>query len=131
MSKDASKTTKNRARKRINNPKPEPKETALKWVFVFTPFLLSLIFMLIKWISQGFVALPGIKWNDEVQVSFYSTTELGNGIHMFGFMCYSLSNIGTNLKSLNYQHTVNHSITNYGTTLMIWPILFPVRRYCS
>ena len=65
MSKDASKTTKNRARKRINNPKPEPKETALKWVFVFTPFLLSLIFMLIKWISQGFVALPGIKWNDE------------------------------------------------------------------
>ncbi len=65
MSKDASKTTKKRARKRINNPKPEPKEIALKWVFVITPLLLSLIFMLIKWISQGFVALPGIKWNDE------------------------------------------------------------------
>ena len=65
MSKNVSRTTKNKAKKRINNPKAEPKEIALKWLFVCTPFLLSLLFMLIKWIAQGYVALPGIKWNDE------------------------------------------------------------------
>ena len=37
----------------------------LKILFVATPFLLSLFFMAIKWISQGYAAFPGIKWNDE------------------------------------------------------------------
>ena len=45
MNKKVSKTTKNKAKRRINNPKPEPKELVLKWLFVFTPFILSLLFI--------------------------------------------------------------------------------------
>ncbi len=77
MNKKVSKTTKNKAKRRINNPKPEPKELVLKWLFVFTPFILSLLFMFIKWVAQGYVALPGIKWNDEAAyiklIETYST----------------------------------------------------------
>ena len=40
-------------------------ELALKIGFIIMPLLLSLLIMIPKWISQGFVALPGVKWNDE------------------------------------------------------------------
>lgn len=37
----------------------------LSVAFVITPLILSLILMIIQWAIQGFVALPGVKWNDE------------------------------------------------------------------
>ena len=43
----------------------DAKAIVLKILFICTPLILSLIFMIIKWISQGYAALPGIKWNDE------------------------------------------------------------------
>ena len=43
----------------------DTKEIVLKVLFICTPIILSLVFMIIKWISQGYAALPGIKWNDE------------------------------------------------------------------
>jgi len=48
-----------------NDAYPLQKDWILKVVFILTPFLLSFVFMAGKWISQGFVALPSIKWNDE------------------------------------------------------------------
>ena len=44
---------------------PESKALLFKILFVLTPVILSLLFMCIKWIASGCVALPGIKWNDE------------------------------------------------------------------
>ncbi|MCR4647611.1 MAG: hypothetical protein K5776_00885 [Lachnospiraceae bacterium] len=37
----------------------------LRIVFILTPFILSFVLMAVKWLSQGYAALPGIKWNDE------------------------------------------------------------------
>ena len=51
--------------KKSSSRKQNMSDLPLKICFVLTPFLLSFLFMAIKWISQGYVALPGIKWNDE------------------------------------------------------------------
>ena len=49
--------------KKINTP---DKMTLLFAVlFSLTPVIISVLLMTIKWISQGFVALPSVKWNDE------------------------------------------------------------------
>lgn len=37
----------------------------LKIVFVLTPIISSMVLMIIQWILQGYIALPGVKWNDE------------------------------------------------------------------
>ena len=37
----------------------------LSLVLIFTPVIISLFIMVIKWLVQGYVALPGPKWNDE------------------------------------------------------------------
>lgn len=54
------------------------KATVLKVFFICTPLILSIVFMIIKWISQGYVALPGIKWNDEAVYIKLIETYSGN-----------------------------------------------------
>lgn len=41
------------------------KNIALSVLFTLAPVIVSLTLMAIKWISQGYVAFPGMKWNDE------------------------------------------------------------------
>ena len=65
MSKKETEKKKIKGRNKAGKGKRDVKETVLKVLFICTPLILSLIFMAIKWIAQGYAALPGIKWNDE------------------------------------------------------------------
>ena len=65
MSKKETEKKKINKTKEANKSSKDVKEIVLKILFICTPLILSLVFMIIKWIAQGYVALPGIKWNDE------------------------------------------------------------------
>ena len=65
MSKEESKKQNSKKKNAEKKHKNDTKALVLKILFVLTPLILSLVFMIIKWISQGYAALPGIKWNDE------------------------------------------------------------------
>lgn len=41
------------------------KNIVLSALFILAPVLVSLVLMIVKWVSQGYVAFPGMKWNDE------------------------------------------------------------------
>ncbi len=48
-----------------NKPKNINKSMLLSVLFVASAAMVSLAIMAIKWIGEGYVAFPGIKWNDE------------------------------------------------------------------
>lgn len=41
------------------------KNTGMSVLFAAAPILASIILMAVKWAAQGYVAFPGMKWNDE------------------------------------------------------------------
>lgn len=47
------------------NKKADDKVWVYRIIFILTPLILSFVIMAVKWLSQGYAALPGIKWNDE------------------------------------------------------------------
>ena len=62
----SSKMKKNETDKKQNTNKKTDKQTILLTVlFIGAPVFISLLLMAIKWILQGYVALPVTKWNDE------------------------------------------------------------------
>ncbi len=56
---------KNKKNAKNNQADSLVKGRILSLVFIFTPVIISLFIMVIKWLVQGYVALPGPKWNDE------------------------------------------------------------------
>ncbi|MBP5494865.1 MAG: hypothetical protein J6X97_07180 [Lachnospiraceae bacterium] len=78
MSKEESKKKNIKKQNEDKSHKRDTQALVLKILFVLTPCILSLIFMAVKWIAQGYAALPGIKWNDEAVYIKLIETYSGN-----------------------------------------------------